>query len=144
MAFKLKHFVAGAAKEATRLQDERRKQAMETIQNSLALQGRDRLEKKTLRDKEIQQLAVTAKELSNLGLEDDQIKLVLSQGVDRASEIAGGVTNGCSKETCRSKRVLGITGRRRSWQALCGRIYTAWTDCWKNRSRFIQQSYRHA
>ena len=108
MAFKLKHFVAGAAKEATRLQDERRKQAMETIKNSLALQGRDRLEKKTLRDKEIQQLAVTAKELSNLGLEDDQIKLVLSQGVDRASEIAGALPTAAAKKRVDPKEFLAL------------------------------------
>lgn len=108
MAFKFKYFLAGAAKEATRLQDERRKQAMETIQNSLELQGRDRLEKKTLRDKEIQQLAVTAKELSNLGLEDDQIKLVLSQGVDRASEIATALPTAAAKKRVDPKEFLAL------------------------------------
>ena len=108
MAFKFKYFLAGAAKEATRLQDERRKQAMETIQNSLELQGRDRLEKKTLRDKEIQQLAVTAKELSNLGLEDDQIKLVLSQGVDRAAEIATALPTAAAKKRVHPKELLAL------------------------------------
>jgi hypothetical protein len=108
MAFKFKYFLAGAAKEATRLQDERRKQAMETIQNSLELQGRDRLEKKTLRDKEIQQLAVTAKELSNLGLEDDQIKLVLSQGVDRAAEIATALPTAAAKKRVDPKEFLAL------------------------------------
>lgn len=108
MAFKFKYFLAGAAKEATRLQNERRQQAMETIQNSLELQGRDRLEKKGLRDKEIQQLSVTAKELSNLGLEDDQIKLVLSQGVDRAAEIAKALPTAAAKKSVDPKEFLAL------------------------------------
>lgn len=108
MAFKFKYFLAGAAKEATRIQNERRQQAMETIQNSLELQGRDRLEKKSLRDKEIQQLSVTAKELSNLGLEDDQIKLVLSQGVDRAAEIAKALPTAAAKKSVDPKEFLAL------------------------------------
>jgi len=86
MAFKLKHFLAGAAREATNINEERRKRAMEMVQASMEMQGKSILESRGARDKEIKEMEIAASRLSTLGLSDSQINRVLREGVDFAKD----------------------------------------------------------
>ena len=86
MAFKLKHFLAGAAKEATNINEERRKQAMEMVQASMEMQGKRILDTQKAYKEQGKELEVAAAGLRRLNLNDAQIARVLNEGVDFAND----------------------------------------------------------
>jgi hypothetical protein len=86
MAFKLKHFLAGAAKEATNINEERRKQAMEMVQASMEMQGKGILDTQKAYKEQGKELEVAAAGLRRLNLNDAQIARVLNEGVDFAND----------------------------------------------------------
>jgi len=86
MAFKLKHFLAGAATEATNINEERRKRAMEMLQASMEMQGKSLLNDNKARKEQGKELEVAAAGLRRLNLNDAQINRVLNEGVDFAND----------------------------------------------------------
>jgi hypothetical protein len=86
MAFKFKHFLAGAAKEATNINEERRKRAMEMVQASMEMQGKSLLNDNKAHKEQGKELEVAAAGLRRLNLNDAQIIRVLNEGVDFAND----------------------------------------------------------
>jgi hypothetical protein len=81
-----KSFWAGFAKETTDILKESDDRAYDMISKSLQYQAEDIRSARKKRDEAVNELSVIAENLADLGLEDDEIQIVLSKGSAKASE----------------------------------------------------------
>ena len=81
-----KSFWAGFAKETTEILKESDQRAYDMISKSLQYQAEDIRDAQKKRNEAVDELSVIAENLGDLGLDDDQIQIVLSKGADKATE----------------------------------------------------------
>jgi len=81
-----KSFWAGFAKETTEMLKESDSRAYDMISKSLQYQAEDIRSAQKKRDEAVSELSVIAENLSDLGLDDDQIQIVLRKGSAKANE----------------------------------------------------------